>query len=173
MRTRRTPRGSDPAAIALLVAALAGTIGCGAGSEGAPGASAGAPTPWEAKGPMTTLTLPDGFEMRCEMRLTPEDQAEGMMFRPELPPDVCMLFVFQTLEPRPFWMYQTPHPLDIVWLDDNKQIVEMSPNTPPCTSRDARDCPNYGGSAPSVYVAEFRSGTIDAHGLERGRTIDF
>lgn len=164
----RIPPGSETAALFILALAMTMIAGCGSGAAPSAGTSE-----WESKGPMTPLTLPDGAELRCEMKLRPEDQAEGMMFRPELPPDVCMLFVFRTFEPRAFWMYQTLHPLDIVWLDDNKQIVEMSPNTPPCDSRDARNCPPYGGSAASVYVVEFRSGTIDAHGLELGQTIEF
>lgn len=174
MSMPRIRRGFEMRLAGLLGLGAALMIGCGGGSgAAAPEPSTAGPSEWQAKGPMTTLTLPDGVEMRCEMRIRAEDQAEGMMFRPELPPDVCMLFVFDTLERRPFWMYQTPHPLDIVWLDDNKQIVEISPNTPACLSRDARDCPTYGGAAASVYVVEFRTGTVARHGLELGQAIRF
>ena len=53
---------------------------------------------WQPEGPMTTVTFPDGSTIQAELRQTPEEQASGMMFRPELPPDNGMLFIFNRLE---------------------------------------------------------------------------
>ena len=34
-----------------------------------------------------------------------------------------MLFIFDQVMQRPFWMYRTLHPLDMVWMDEDKRIV--------------------------------------------------
>ncbi|MEZ5363759.1 MAG: DUF192 domain-containing protein [Bryobacterales bacterium] len=85
-------------------------FGCGStDTQEAPAAAT-----WEAEGPMTTITLPNGSTLQAELRQTPQEQASGMMFRPELPPGYGMLFVFETLEPRAFGCTATLHPLDMV-----------------------------------------------------------
>ena len=95
------------------------------------------------------------------------------MYRPQLPPDHGMLFVFDTLEPRSFWMYRTEVPLDIIWLDENKRIVEIVENAQPCGSIDARDCPTYGGVASSLYCLEMAAGQVIRRGLKVGDQIQF
>ena len=122
---------------------------------------------------MTTVTLPDGSTIQAELRQTPQEQASGMMFRPQLPPDHGMLFIFDRLEPRAFWMYRTLHPLDMVWLDENKRIVEIHENAPPCPSLDARECPTFGGIASSLYTLELPAGQVIRRGLKVGDQLQF
>ncbi|MEZ5367479.1 MAG: DUF192 domain-containing protein [Bryobacterales bacterium] len=122
---------------------------------------------------MTTITLPNGSTLQAELRQTPQEQASGMMFRPELPPGYGMLFVFETLEPRAFWMYRTLHPLDMVWLDENKRIVEIYENAPPCPSLDARECPSFGGVSSSLYTLELPAGQAIRLGLKVGDELKF
>ena len=94
------------------------------------------------------------------------------MFRTLLPRDEGMLFIHSTEEARGYWMFQCEIPLDIIWMDRNKRIVEVSRETPPC--RDiAERCPSYGGNQRSLYVLELASGMADAHNLQVGDTIQF
>ena len=122
--------------------------------------------------PTTTITLPDGTEIKAELALTRDEQTQGMMFRTNLRTDEGMLFPFQEMAPRGFWMFQTLIPLDIIWLDDNKRIVEISANTPPCRTA-AEGCPSYGGSAHSTYVLELAAGQVAAHDLAVGSQLQF
>ena len=131
------------------------------------------PADWRNEAPVMRVTLPDGFVVQAELKTSPEDRARGMMFRPTIPEDRGMLFIFPRMERQGFWMYNTLVPLDIIWLDDNKQVVEIAANTPPCRSRDARDCPSYGGSTPSVYVLELGTGQAIKHGVKVGETLEF
>lgn len=137
-----------------------------------PGAQPAAPK-WDAQGPMIAVTLPGGAVIQAELRQTPQELQSGMMFRPQLPPDHGMLFVFDTLEPRAFWMYRTEVPLDMIWLDENKRIVEIAENAPPCGSIDARDCPTYGGVASSLYCLEMAAGQVIRRGLKVGDRLQF
>lgn len=149
------------AAAALLWSA------CSAGTT----AAVEGPSGLDPSHPTTTITLPDGAQIRAELAVSREAQAQGMKFRTNLRPGEGMLFPFQEMAPRAFWMFQTLIPLDIVWLDDNKRIVEISANTPPCRTV-ADDCPSYGGSAHSTYVLELAAGQAAAHNLTVGSQID-
>ncbi|MDA0205276.1 MAG: DUF192 domain-containing protein [Acidobacteria bacterium] len=122
--------------------------------------------------PTTTITLPDGAQVTAELAITREAQTQGMMFRTNLRPGEGMLFPFEEMAPRAFWMFQTLVPLDIIWLDDNKRIVEISANSPPCRTV-LDDCPTYGGSAHSTYVLELAAGQAAAHKLTVGSQLEF
>ena len=39
---------------------------------------------------------------------------------------------------QPYWMYQVKIPLDIVWMDKSKRVVEMVENAPPCKTQGER-----------------------------------
>ena len=120
-----------------------------------------------------TITLPDGATIRAEVANTAAEQQRGLMFRRELAPDHGMLFNFTTYEERPFWMFQTLIPLDIIWMDPQGVIVEISANTPPCESTNPAGCPNYGGSVKSQLVLELAGGQAAAHQLKVGDRIRF
>ena len=101
------------------------------------------------------------------------DQARGLMFRDELADDAGMLFIFMEMAERSFWMFRTRIPLDIIWLDNQRRIVEISANTPPCESEERSGCPSHGGAVPSQYVLEIAAGQAAAHGLRIGDRLRF
>jgi len=118
------------------------------------------------------VTLPGGIVIHAEVASTQAQVEKGLMFRKSLAPDHGMLFLFSKEEPLKFWMFQTLIPLDIVWMDADKRVVEISENTPPCkTERD--QCPVYGGSAPALFVLELAGGSVAHYHLKTGDTIQF
>src|SRR5260370_16836685 len=86
------------------------------------------------------VTLPGGQVIQAEVMVDRKDQARGMMFRTSLAPDHGMLFIHQGPGSYAYWMYQTLIPLDIIWMNPNNRIVEISPDTPPCRPF-AHKCP--------------------------------
>jgi len=118
------------------------------------------------------VILPNGHRVRAEVMARPEDMRRGMMFRDSLAADRGMLFVHGSPGNYPYWMYQVRIPLDIIWLDTNRRIVEMSPHTPPCKTR-ASECPSYGGTARAITVLELAAGSIEKHGLKLGDALNF
>ncbi len=116
------------------------------------------------------VTLPDGFQVRAELMTHPQDMMRGMMFRKSLPEDRGMLFIHGSPGQYSYWMYQVEIPLDIIWMDRNGRVVELSPNTPPCES-EASQCPSYGGTVESLYVLELAAGSIEKHGIRIGSRI--
>ena len=119
------------------------------------------------------LTLPDGAVIQAEVVSTPAKQQQGLMFRRKLAPERGMLFNFPASDRRPFWMFQTLIPLDIIWMDADGVIVEIAADTPPCGSANPVDCPNYGGTVSAQYVLELAAGQAAAHNLKLGSRIQF
>jgi uncharacterized membrane protein (UPF0127 family) len=74
-------------------------------------------------------------------------------------------------------MYQVKMPLDIVWLDRDKRIVEVVENAPPCTGK-ASECQEegkgtYGGKEVAQYVLELPGGYARKHGAVTGAILRF
>ena len=90
--------------------------------------------------------MPSGAVYRVELALTPEDQAQGLMFRENLAPLSGMLFVFARPAPHHFWMKNTMIPLDMIWMDEAGKVIFVSADTPPCK---ADPCPTYGPDSPA------------------------
>jgi uncharacterized membrane protein (UPF0127 family) len=118
------------------------------------------------------VTLPGGNKIVAEVMLRPEDQQRGMMFREELPADRGMLFIHEKMGRYPYWMHNVKIPLDIIWLDTQRRVVEISANTPGCLDR-PENCRSYGGRAASQYVLELAGGQAAKLGIVEGVTLDF
>ena len=121
----------------------------------------------------TPLTLPGGQQIRVEVATRQVDMMRGMMFRESLAPGHGMFFVHGSPGLYPYWMYQVRIPLDILWLDMNRQVVEISANTPPCPSKSAKECPSFGGHKMAVYVLELPSGAAASFGISVGGAVKF
>ena len=119
------------------------------------------------------VKLPDGGKLRAEVMYNPADMMRGMMFRDSLAADRGMLFIHTTPGKYSYWMYQVKIPLDIIWMDRNRRIVEISANTPPCRSVSSKECPHYGGSKDALFVLELAGGVAARHGLNVGDMLQF
>ena len=155
-------------ALGAIAPAAALALACGAAPSPAkapaatPTAAAAAPV----SGPRATM--PSGAVYRLELALTPEDQAQGLMFRESLPPNSGMLFVFPTDEPHHFWMKNTMIPLDMIWMDASGRVLFVSADTPPCR---ADPCPTYGPDGPARQVLEIAGGMAAKEKIAVGATL--
>lgn len=157
------PRSQIVGISTLAIGLLLVLVGCSGNQSSAP----------VSRLPVLPVTLPNGAVIHAEVASTPAEQGRGLQFRDELPPDRGMIFHFNDMRERPFWMYKTRIPLDILWIDGRGLIVEMSTNMPPCESEAPSDCPVYGGKIPSKYVLELAAGQAEANGLRLGDRIGF
>ena len=64
-----------------------------------------------------------------EMALTPEQQAQGLMYRKELPEGQGMLFDFKRDQEATFWMKNTYVPLDMIFIRADGRIHRIAANT--------------------------------------------
>jgi uncharacterized membrane protein (UPF0127 family) len=100
------------------------------------------------------LTLPSGKVLQAEVMVSDEDRAMGLMFRPSLPLDRGMIFLFETPDFHGIWMKNCRFPIDILWLDEAKKIVHVVESVPPCK---AEPCPVYNPLRKAAWVIELNA----------------
>jgi uncharacterized membrane protein (UPF0127 family) len=118
------------------------------------------------------VKLPGGQAIKAETVVDTRDIMRGLMFRTSLAPDHGMLFVHRQAGNYGYWMYQTYIPLDMIWMDDNHNIVEIAENAPPCKTA-ASKCPTYGGHKMARFVLELNAGQAQKYGLRAGQTLQW
>ncbi|MDN3725476.1 DUF192 domain-containing protein [Aequorivita sp. SDUM287046] len=91
----------------------------------------------------------------------------GLMYRNSLAENQAMLFIFNDMQPRSFYMKNTEIPLDIIYLNAEKEIVSFQKNA---KTYDETSLPS---EAPSQYVLEINAGLSDKWKLEKGDRIEF
>jgi hypothetical protein len=116
------------------------------------------------------LTLPSGKVLQVEVMATDEDRAMGLMFRPSLPADHGLLFVFEQPDFHGFWMKNCRFPIDMVWLDEKRTVVHLAEAVPPCKSD---PCPVYQTLRRASYVVEMNAGQARQEKAVVGATLTF
>lgn len=119
-----------------------------------------------------TVTLPDGTAIVAEVKADAKSQETGMMYRDSLAKDRGMLFYNTRPSYQAYWMHNCKIPLDIVWMDAAKKVVEIAHNAEPCL-KPAKECPQYGGHQMSQFVLELNGGDAKRHGVAIGRVLPF
>ena len=100
----------------------------------------------------------------------PEDVMLGLMFRKNLDQDRGMLFIFPEYKNHSFWMKNTLIPLDIIWLNENMEVVYVGENIQPCTEE---VCGGINPIEKSKYVLELNAGTAQKINLKIGDKLAF
>ena len=118
------------------------------------------------------VRLPGGQVIRAETAVDQQQLVKGLRYRDKLAPDHGMMQFWRAPGSYPYWMYQVGMPLDIVWMDSNRRIVEIVRNAPPCGG-DPQNCPHYGGKREALYVLQIAGGMAAKYGLEEGQALVF
>ncbi|WP_455244298.1 DUF192 domain-containing protein [Petrachloros mirabilis] len=125
-----------------------------------------------AEDKLVQVRLPGGVIIHAEIADTQLKRAEGLMYRDHLAKDRGMLFMFDQAQLWTFWMKNTKIPLDIIWMNENKQIIHIARNVPICTRTDD-SCPQYQPNDPATFVLELGGGEADRLKLEKGTKLKF
>jgi hypothetical protein len=112
------------------------------------------------------------FKNNCfevELAITHEEQMSGLMFKKSLDKDKGVLFVFPEEGEYSFWMKNTSIPLDIIWIDQNGEVVFISENTQPCQEN---TCPVISTDKKAKYVLEINAGVSKGISLKVGDKLE-
>jgi uncharacterized membrane protein (UPF0127 family) len=88
----------------------------------------------------------------------------GLMFRPSMPPDEGMLFVFEGDTESPFWMANTILPLSIAFIDKSGKILDIHDMQP-------LDRNTTSASGPYHYALETNQGFFRVHDIVVGNQV--
>lgn len=103
-----------------------------------------------------------------EVVATEKERENGLSNRPSLPTDTGMLFVFDQPAIYHFWMKEMNFPIDIVWLDENYKVVDLSKDLKPETYPKT-----FSSQAPVLYVLELNAGKINELNIKIGDILMF
>ena len=116
------------------------------------------------------LKLPSGKALQAELMVKDHDRMMGLMFRPSLPLDRGLLFVFEESDFHGIWMKNCRFPIDIVWLDEDHQVVHLAESVPPCKTD---PCPVYQPMKKAAYVVEINAGQARREKATLGSRLPF
>lgn len=97
-------------------------------------------------------------EFVVEVAATPEERAQGLMHRTEVPSGTGMLFVFEQPQPVSFWMKNTLVPLDIAWIREDQTVAGVT-RIKPCPPEAAK-CPQYRSPDEVLWTLEVPAGEL-------------
>lgn len=121
-----------------------------------------APTPQVKTYPLTINTV----AIKAELAETKEQQERGLGGRKGMPDDYGLLYIL----PKPyfydFWMKDMKFPIDIIWVDRNQNIVDITRNlTPDSYPR------IFQPVRPAQFVIEVNAGFTDKYGIKIGDPV--
>jgi uncharacterized membrane protein (UPF0127 family) len=166
--TRRQKHPNRPAVFGALW--LIGLVAAGCSQSAPPPDTDTQPSPAVTRVELPHAVLPDGFVIDLELAETQQEVTDGLMYRPSLPVQRGMLFIFGNDRYPAFWMKNTLISLDLVFLDSAGAVVDIAAGVPPCASD---PCPTYSPKNPARAVLEIGAGVAAAHGVETGAVITF
>jgi uncharacterized membrane protein (UPF0127 family) len=107
-----------------------------------------------------------GREIRVEVAKTPEERAQGLMWRKHLGRGEGMLFIFEKEDYHGFWMKDTLIPLSIAFIDKEGRIVKIAEMKP--LTLESHTPPK-----PILYALEMNKGWFSTQGIQVGDIIRF
>jgi len=104
-----------------------------------------------------------GQNIKVDLALTPAQQSQGLSGRTGLGTDEGMLFIFDKPGIYPFWMKDMNFPIDIIWMDENLQVVYIKKDARPELYPET-----YEPDTNIKYVLEVPSGFSENNNLKEG-----
>lgn len=105
--------------------------------------------------------------LKIELADNDFERQTGLMYRKKLDTNKGMLFIFDDIRVRSFYMKNTYIPLDIIYIDSNNIILSIIKNAEPLNQK---SLPSEG---PVKYVLEINAGLSDLWDLQPGDKINY
>lgn len=112
------------------------------------------------------------IENKCftvEIARTSEEQQKGLMNRETMDLNQGMVFVFSKSDIHNFWMKNTLIPLDMIWVDDQNQVVRVV-TAQPCTQD---PCKIYKPATLAKYVIEINAWVAEKYEIREWSMVTF
>lgn len=94
-----------------------------------------------------------------------ESRTQGLMNVSSMPQDAGMIFIFDENQSRSFWMASTPLSLDLIFANEDFEIVRIHRNASPYSQE------SIASEAPAKYVVEVNAGYTLQHDINEGGSI--
>ncbi|MBU1132006.1 DUF192 domain-containing protein [Patescibacteria group bacterium] len=116
-------------------------------------------------GKSKSLTMPNNEIICAKLAVTAGEKSSGLSGVSAMVDYDSMLFIYEEPQSVSFWMNEMKFALDIIYLDENKTVLEIYKNEKPCESGNV--CPIIPAETSAVkYVLELPAGKADLFGLK-------
>lgn len=106
------------------------------------------------------------ISLEVEVANNPEARTRGLSGRSEIGDAQGMLFVFPEPGYHGIWMPDMQFPIDVIWVDENFKVVDLTPNLSPSTYPKV-----FEPQKPVKYVIETDVLFIETFGVAVGQTV--
>jgi len=118
------------------------------------------------------VDMPSGQTVKLKLAVSAAERAQGLGGIKSMPDFDGMLFVYDEPTQVDFWMYNMYFPLDIIYLDEDKQVLEIHEQQLPCVS--AEECPSIlSGSTDVQFVVEVPAGQAAKYQSVAGSVLNW
>ena len=133
---------------------FAACSGCAKSTENSTGAT------------VTVMTSSGSYPFDVEIADTVSKRTDGLMNRDSLASDAGMIFVWDEDTLSSFWMKDTLISLDMIFIDSNKSIVFIQPDTTPLSEDLITPTSSF------RYVLEVKNGFVGTSGVVVGDRVE-
>ena len=114
---------------------------------------------------LSIISAKQNHTFKVEVAITEAQRAKGLMFRQTMAQGNGMLFLFDKIQMVIMWMKNTYIPLDIIFIDQNNQIIHIAKSTVP-------ESLEYISSKTKVKsVLELNAGVTDRLNIQIGDKV--
>ncbi len=106
---------------------------------------------------------------------TEHKRSMGLSYTEKIPDNAGMLFVFDEVSAKNFWMRDMLFDIDIIWLDENKQVVGFFENVKKesYSQKNPELSKIYHSPENTKYVLEVNAGIIEKLKIKTGDVLEF
>lgn len=116
--------------------------------------------------PLVIVSGDQRHAFEVELAATPQERAQGLMFRRSMPVDRGMLFDFGRVDMVSMWMRNTYIPLDMLFIRADGSIARIARDTEPLSER------SITSGEPVLSVLELNAGVTARLGIEPGDRVE-
>lgn len=120
-----------------------------------------------------TVVKVKSLEITAQVAAKASDRKKGLGNRESLALNEGMLFVFEQESPYAIWMKDMKFAIDIIWIDDEKRIIDIVSNAPAEPDKNDKELTKYLPKESALYILEVNAGLVNLHNLQIGDSVDF
>ena len=122
--------------------------------------------------PIGTIKI-DEIVLEVQIADTEPRRVRGLMFQEELPYNEGMLFVFEKSGIHSLWMLNMQFPLDMIWFDEDGNVIHIVTDVPPCKSAlETVTCTVTSSDKNALYILEVTTGFVEQFGITNNSKLE-
>lgn len=127
----------------------------------------------QASNPNMTIVNINTLTVEGEVADLANERKKGLSNRESLDINKGILFVFEKSGAYGIWMKDMKFAIDIIWLDENRKVVDVATYAAPEPGDKDDELTVYKPRSEAKYILEINAGLVDANNIQAGDTASF